>query len=583
MKILLAAVNAKYIHSNLAVHTLAACAREKMPPDVGLEVAGYTINEPVNRIFADICRRRPDMIAFSCYIWNMPIIRMLIRDLKKVMPDVHFWVGGPEVSFDPEEELRQLPELTGVMVGEGEKIFTELVCSRGVLRNVEGIVYRDEVGQILRNPGPAEPVDMDSIPFFYRDESAADWAHHIIYYESSRGCPFRCSYCLSAGEKKVRLRSLSLVLPELQFFLDARVPQVKFVDRTFNCDHERTLKIWTYLRDHDNGITNFHFEIEAELLTDEEIRLLNSLRPGQVQLEIGVQSTNGQTLEAVHRRQNFFHLSEIVRKIAAGRNVHQHLDLIAGLPLEGLESFHRSFNDVYSLKPHQLQLGFLKVLKGSDMEKRAADYGIRCQSHPPYEVLVTDFLSCDEVLHLHDVCDAVDLYYNSLQYSVTIGHLTEDFGDAFHTFEALAAFEKEENAGQEAPGDSLAGRKMSRTDRISLLRRFAAANFPEKLPFYEETLLLDLYLRENSRKRPAWAGESELQKQVMKKWMAESRENDKRMAHVEIFIHDVLQSGDEVPYAVLFTYDHRDPLTGNALTKVINHRRLRMVAGWKYL
>ena len=569
MKVLLVAVNAKYIHSNLAVHTLAACARKEVPPDVALETAGYTINEPVSHIFADIYRRRPDVIAFSCYIWNMPIIRMLIRDLKKVMPDAQFWVGGPEVSFDPEEELRQLPELTGVMVGEGEKIFTELVCSRGMLQSVEGIVYRDEAGQILRNPAPAEPVDMDSIPFFYQDMPAADWKYHIIYYESSRGCPFRCSYCLSANERKVRFRSLSLVLAELQFFLNAGVPQVKFVDRTFNCDHDRTLKIWTYLRDHDNGFTNFHFEIEAELLTEEEIGLLHSLRPGQVQLEIGVQSTNEQTLALVNRRQDFSHLSEIVRKIAAGRNVHQHLDLIAGLPMEGLESFHRSFNDVYSLHPHQLQLGFLKVLKGSDMERRADLYGIRHQSHPPYEVLATDCLSCDEILHLHDVCDAVDLYYNSLQYTVTIRHLTEDFGDAFHTFEALAAFEKEETAGQEAPGDSLAERKMSRMDRISLLRRFAAANFPEKLSFYEETLLLDLYLRENSRKRPSWSAESELQKQIMKKWMTESRENDKRMAHVEIFTHDVLQSGDDVPYAVLFTYDHRDPLTGNALTKVI--------------
>ena len=442
MKLLLTAINAKYIHSNLAVYSLRASAGSIRDQ---VKLAEFTINHRTEEILRDIYRKKPDVLFFSCYIWNMVYVTELTAECKKVMPGVPIWLGGPEVSYDAEQYLREHPEVDGILCGEGEESFRRLGecyvnCKADVehLSQIPGLVFRRnltpqkkneetvpsftehsnksyvnyeaeawEVEQIQTNP-PAPLVDLSTLPFPYQE--LTDFENRIIYYESSRGCPFSCSYCLSSIDKSVRFRSLELVLPELQFFLDRKVPQVKFVDRTFNCRKSHAMAIWRYLLDHDNGVTNFHFEIAADLLDEDELALIARMRPGLIQLEIGVQSTNPRTLEAICRKTDLGGLRAVVAKVHAGKNIHQHLDLIAGLPFEDYESFGRSFNDVYAMRPDQLQLGFLKVLKGSRMHREAEQYGIVRRALPPYEVLCTPWLPFSDVLRLKMVEEMVENY-----------------------------------------------------------------------------------------------------------------------------------------------------------------------------
>lgn len=424
MKVLLAAVNAKYIHSNLAVHSLKAYARTYTEE---IEVAEYTINQTFDAILQDIYRRKPDLLGISCYLWNIEYVGQLLRELPKILPDTKIWLGGPEVSYDAKAVLEQYPKVEGVMCGEGEETFAELLrvyheekgalCS-GVKRDelfsdIPGIAYRNKDKAVIQND--FRPViDLSTIPFVY--DHIEDFENRIIYYESSRGCPFSCSYCLSSIDKCLRFREIELVKKELQFFIDKKVPQVKFVDRTFNCRHDHAMAIWTYIHEHDNGITNFHFEVSADLLNEKEIALINRMRPGLIQLEIGVQSANEITIREINRTMKIDVLSTIVDKIKKGNNVHQHLDLIAGLPYEGYESFGKSFDRVYKMNPEQLQLGFLKVLKGSVMHDRAQEYGIVYQDRAPYEVLSTKWLTYAEVIRLKQIEEMVEVYYNSGQF-----------------------------------------------------------------------------------------------------------------------------------------------------------------------
>ncbi|MGN0363812.1 MAG: DUF4080 domain-containing protein [Bilifractor sp.] len=559
MKILLAAVNAKYIHTSLAIRDLKAFAEAKLlhnalrnpegqtqqgqcfAKDICIELAEYTINQPVDQVLSDLYRRHPDVLAFSCYIWNMEYVSALLQDLERILPEAELWLGGPEVSFDAVSELKKYPMLRGIMAGEGEITFTRLVQAyagayteahaqtregtlASLLQKVTGIVYRagclsgeekryrgdgtfedmDSIDSICVNPS-SEPVNLDELLFFYRGEErdasgvsldSGTYAHRIIYYESSRGCPFHCSYCLSSVEGKVRFRSLPLVLDDLQFFLDAKVPQVKFVDRTFNCNHAHAMGIWRYLKEHDNGITNFHFEIAGDLLTEEEIGFLSGLRPGQVQFEIGVQSANEDTLQSICRPQNLDHLKEIVAEINRGHNIHQHLDLIAGLPQENYESFARSFDVVYRMHPQQLQMGFLKLLKGSPLHRDAGKFGIVCHARAPYEVIRTNWLSYGEVLQLKDIEEMVEVYYNSCQFVCTMQALVENAESPFGLYSALASYYRSHD---------LMERSIARPKQFEILRKFAWETDPEHGALYQELLLLDLYLRENSRSRPAWA------------------------------------------------------------------------------
>ena len=541
MKILLAACNAKYIHSNLAVYNLMAYAKKYK--DV-LVLREFTINQPRDEIMKHIYRERPDIVCFSCYIWNISFVKELASDLAQVMPETRFWAGGPEVSFDAEGFLSENPAFTGIMVGEGEQTFLELaehyVEGGRALADILGLVYRD--GQELFSTGWREPLDLSLVPFAY--ETLSDFKNRIIYYESSRGCPFSCSYCLSSVDKRLRFRSLDLVKKELQFFLDHGVPQVKFVDRTFNCKHDHAMAVWTYIRDHDNGITNFHFEISADLLREEELALLGTMRPGLIQLEIGVQSTNRETLGAISRSMDFGRLCQNVETIHGFANIHQHLDLIAGLPYEDYDSFHRSFKEVYALKPQQLQLGFLKVLKGSAMERETGGYGICHKAKEPYEVLCTRWLSYEDVLLLKEVESMVEIYYNSGQFVHTVAYLEGFFPDAFLFYEALGCYYRKKGYGEISH---------SRIRRYEILLEFAGEHPGIERDVLIEKMLMDLYLREHLKSRPSFApypGEWEAAVREYRR-----REGIPKTAHIEVFSDG---------RALLFNYEKRDVLHHNA-------------------
>lgn len=546
MKILLAACNAKYIHSNPAVYDLKAYAAAYKD---SVQIKEFTINQPKDEIMKEIYRSGADVVCFSCYIWNISFVRELIRDLKKILPDTAFWAGGPEVSFHAKNFLEDMPQVTGIMKGEGEETFLALAGyyleGKGRLEEISGIVFRKE-NEIVDN-GFREPVDLDRIPFIY--ENPENFENRIIYYESSRGCPFSCSYCLSSIDRKLRFRSLSLVKKELQFFLDHRVPQVKFVDRTFNCRHEHAMEIWKYILEHDNGVTNFHFEVSADLFREDELELIGRMRPGLIQLEIGVQSANPETLEAVHRKTDLEKLRRNVEKIRSFHSVHQHLDLIAGLPCEDYESFRRSFDFVYSMKPDQLQLGFLKVLKGSLMEEKAREYGITCKSLEPYEVLSTRWISYEEILKLKTVESMVEVYYNSGQFQYTLNWLMGFWEDAFSFYEDLGRFY--ERKGYEELSHS-------RIRRYEILLEFLHEKPEISVAEAAGRMVYDLYLRENLKKRPLFAADQKPYEKAV--WSYRKEHQVPKTAHIEVFSDGT---------AVLFDYDRRDPLSHNARSERI--------------
>ena len=545
LKILLAACNAKYIHSNLAVYNLKSCSGEYSPNVV---IKEYTINQIQDDILKDIYLEQPDVICFSCYIWNISFVKELVPDLKKILPHVDFWAGGPEVSYDAVEFLKKNPAFFGVMVGEGEETFHELAGyyierKPENLKEIRGVAFHDEtkVPDIVHT-GWRELMDLSKVPFAY--SNLTEFKNRIIYYESSRGCPFSCSYCLSSIDKKLRFRDIELVKKELQFFIDNKVPQVKFVDRTFNCKHDHAMAIWRYITEHDNGITNFHFEISADLLREEELALMKTMRPGLIQLEIGVQSTNPQTIKAIRRTMDFEKLKGIVEQIHSFGNIHQHLDLIAGLPYEGYESFHKSFCDVYALRPEQFQLGFLKVLKGSHMMEMTGEYQILYKDREPYEVLSTAWLTYGEILGLKMVESMVEVYYNSGQFKHTLVFLEQYFEDPFRMYEALGRFYEKKGYSEISH---------SRMRRYEILMEFAGEQKEIPLEALSDVMLLDLYLRENLKSRPSFASDQKPYERMI--WDYRKAEKIPKTAHIEVF-----RDGKKI----LFDYTDRDPLTNNA-------------------
>ena len=546
MKILLAACNAKYIHSNLAVSDLKAYSSDY---DEHVILREYTINQPKDEILKDIYSSGADVVCFSCYIWNISFVRELIRDLVKILPKTAFWAGGPEVSYDAEKFLTEMPEMTGVMVGEGEKTFHDLlefyIDGKDSLEEISGIAYR--TGDKIIHNGWRELMDLSAIPFVY--EHLEKFENRIIYYESSRGCPFSCSYCLSSIDKKLRFRDLELVKKELQFFLDHRVPQVKFVDRTFNCKHEHAMTIWKYILEHDNGVTNFHFEISADLLREEEMELMSQMRPGLIQLEIGVQSTNPETIRAIHRHMDLKKLEHCVNRVHSFRNIHQHLDLIAGLPYEDYDTFHQSFNDVYQMKPDQLQLGFLKVLKGSLMQKEAEVYGIVYKEKEPYEVLSTNWLTYGEVLKLKMVESMVEVYYNSGQFWHTLEYLVPFEKDAFTFYEKLGSFYEKKGYSEISH---------SRMRRYEILLEYLQEETDVPTEVAAQKMLYDLYLREKLKKRPVFAPDQKQYETAV--WNYRKNNQVSKTAHIEVFENGTV---------ILFDYEKRDPLSNNAYTEVV--------------
>lgn len=542
-----------------------------------IEIAEYTINNLREHILADIFKKKPDVAAFSCYIWNWDMIQDLIVELHKILPEIPIWVGGPEVSYDAEQVLTALPMLTGVMIGEGEETFYDLMQ-----HYVEGIIAIEDIKGIATKKGihaPRPLTNLSKMPFLYKNLD--QFENKIIYYETSRGCPFRCSYCLSSIDKKVRLRDISIVKKELQFFLDHEVAQVKFVDRTFNCNHTHAMEIWSYLKEHDNNVTNFHFEISADIINKEEITLLNTLRPGLVQLEIGVQTTNPLTLDAINRFVKFEKVEEVVKNIQSGKNIHTHLDLIAGLPFEDYDSFVNSFNDVYRLKPEQLQLGFLKVLKGSKMHERAQEYGIVYHDKPPYEILYSKWLSYEDVLRLKRIEEMVELYYNSNQFTATIPVLELNFATPFAMFEELAEFYEKKEYFVNSP---------ARAYRYHVLLEFAVSVDSGRDALYHELLTYDMYLRENLKSRPDFAKDMSIWKDELRKYYQREEETHhflpeylpynarqmSKMTHMEAFQYPVweedislVQEKMAQEQLVLFDYQKRNSLTYQARTVLV--------------
>lgn len=589
MKVLLAAINAKYIHSNLGIYSLKTYG-EKMLKEWGLaeeakvSLAEYTINHQMEQILQDIYKRKPDVIGFSCYIWNISYVKMILADIKKVLPDVKIWAGGPEVSYHAEAFLKEEPAVDIVMMGEGEITFAHFLkalLEGEELKQVPGLMLRNDDGTIT-DTGFRQVMDMSQIPFPYAFMDMKELEHRIIYYESSRGCPFSCAYCLSSIDKKLRFRSLDLVLPELEWFLQAKVPQVKFVDRTFNCKKSHAMAIWQYIRDHDNGITNFHFEIAADLLDKDELDLLSTMRPGLVQLEIGVQSTNEKTLETIRRKTDIEEIRQITETINSWHNIHQHLDLIVGLPWEDLKRFKQSFNDVYSMEPEQLQLGFLKILKGSYMEELIPDCDLLYSAAPPYEVLQTKWLSYGDVLELKDIEEMTEVHYNSRQFTCTLKELEKEFNTPYEMFSFMAGYYNRNH---------LFGISHSRIARYEILWKIiqeklekngkhetqgelengAVSEISEKLEKYRDLLMTDLYLRENVKSRPTFARDLNGSKDFVREFFQKEEKTPQylsgyegydsrqmaKMAHLE-----PLRDGTYL----LFDYKKRDPLSYNART-----------------
>lgn len=603
MRFLLCGINAKYIHSNLAIFSLKAYTDRKKIPGAEIVLKEYTINNYVEDILQDLYETKADVIIFSCYIWNISFVRELAAELKKVSPEVEIWAGGPEVSYAANKFLIENPAFDLIMQGEGEEVFSELVrltsttknLNKLNLQNLQGIAVRDftektglrdtsnisevsedEYESKIINTGFAPLMDMNVIPFVYEDFHLFE--HKILYYETSRGCPFRCSYCLSSVDKTVRFRSLSLVKKELDTFLAAKVPQVKFVDRTFNCNRQRAIDIWSYLVEHDNGVTNFHFEISSDLLGEEELELFAKMRPGLIQLEIGVQSTNGQTVDAIHRHMDLEKVFYYVDRVHELGNIHQHLDLIAGLPYENYERFGESFNDLYAHEPDQLQLGFLKVLKGTVMEEEVRKYNILYRAQPPYEVLGTKWLSYDEIILLKGVEELVELYYNSGQYTLTLKYAVPFFESPFRFYELFSTFYR---------GKGYHKLNHNRLQKYNILREFLREHIDEnEWNTLDEIMLYDMYLRENVKGRPEWARDTA---QYKKEWKALYREQGEKLfpeevqagtydskkaanqSHIEVFEIDIKQfeAGGKIERKevfCLFDYSRRNPLNRAART-----------------
>lgn len=571
MKFLLVGINAKYIHSNPAIWSLRAyaykyaCAFLDYEAGNSVEIAEYTINQERKDILADIYDRAPDAIGISCYIWNIQMVEELVRDIRKVMPAVQIWLGGPEVSYDSVERIEEMKSIDGIIMGEGEKIFTSLlecIISGGKLKDVPGIAYRDENGAIICNKA-VEPLDFSTVPFPYKD--ITDFKNRIVYYETSRGCPFGCSYCLSSVDKKLRFRKIEQVREELGFFMDNRVPQVKFIDRTFNCDHRRSVEILRFIRDYDNGITNFHFEVAGDILTEEELEILEKLRPGLVQLEIGVQTTNTRTLEAINRRTDMERLAVNVARLIKAGNMHIHLDLIAGLPYEDIVSFRKSFDDVYRMGSHELQLGFLKMLSGAPINMDRKDQQIVYSDTPPYEVLSTAYLGFGDILELKASEEMLEIYHNSQQFVNTEKYMMSFYNSPYEFYRGLAGYYKEK-------GYPVI--QSSRMRKYEVLLEYAATIGDINPNLLKEYLTLDYYLRENAKSRPAFSYDIDTRRSRsfyeddgnIDKYLPEYRGMDGkqigRMTHIEFF--EYIEGGCNV----LFDYKHINPVTKEARWQV---------------
>ncbi|MEL7564403.1 MAG: radical SAM protein [Dehalobacterium sp.] len=497
MKIFLSSLNARFIHSALSLYYLRSFC-QVLSHD--FTIKEYTINENLLDIAGDIHREKAEMIGFSCYIWNIEPTLKLCSILKKIEPKIFIVLGGPEVSYDPEEILKNNSFIDCVVVGEGEETFYQLVERKAQdlsLEGLSGVVFRKD-RQIMRNPHRPLISKLDQITFPYSTYDLINFSGKIIYYESSRGCPFNCQYCLSSTIHGVRYFSMERVQDDLEKIILSGVKQVKFVDRTFNCHQSRTKELLSFLLKFKERKINFHFEIAADLLDEEMIDLMGQAPAGYFQVEIGVQSTNLQVLKEIQRKMDFFQVGEAVNRLREKGNVHLHLDLIAGLPKEDMMSFEKSFNEVYDLKPDNLQLGFLKLLKGSGLRAKAEQYGLVFQDQPPYEILATNVMTFDELVELKKIEDIIEQYHNSGKYKHALIYGINCWGKGpFSFFRGLAGFWQEKSKE----------RMLSSDGKTKLLFQYLRKILPEQdEKLFFDLLKLDWLSSEPRNTIPDWLG-----------------------------------------------------------------------------
>ncbi|OCL25534.1 B12-binding domain-containing radical SAM protein [Orenia metallireducens] len=582
MKTLLTTLNSKYIHSSLALRYIKSYCED----DFDIILEEYTINQHSDDVVAELYRQQADIIAFSCYIWNIEQILEVVSLLKKVQPEVKILLGGPEVSFDPVKTMEENYAVDYIICGEGEitfKEFLDKLSKDGDLATVKGLVYREDDKIIKNNPRPVID-DLDEIPSPYKSMEGLE--NKIIYFESNRGCPFNCQYCLSSTLSSVRYFSLERVKRELLKFIKAKVKQVKFVDRTFNCNQSRALEIFKFLLENkpDDHEMNFHFEITADLLSDEVIEFLAKVPKGYFQFEIGVQSTNLETLELIDRKMNFERLSEVVKRLFEPENIHLHLDLIAGLPKEDYQSFRNSFNDVYNLRPGRLQLGFLKLIKGSGLRVREREYEYVYTPMPPYEVLASKELSYSQMLKLKMIEEVLETFGNSHHFDYSIEFIEKNFYDTpFDMYESLAEF-------WEKKGYYRYSHKLE--SLYEYLQEFYREYCQAKEDLFDELLKFDLLLGRRKVDLPDFLNKYEIEdykskfkdfvndEQMIKEHLPElidlSSRQIQRQIQIETFKYNILNVIDgftvdvEEDYTViLFNYYNESTLFNKALFKEI--------------
>lgn len=495
MKVVLTALDSKFIHSNLAVRYLKAYTKDL---DYECVIKEFTVNDRLEKLLEEIIAEHPDVLAFSCYIWNIEMVKTLARLVKLVNPKIEILYGGPEVSYDSESFLSENPG-EYVICGEGEETYHEFINwllwkrenriseeeANNKLKIIKGLSFKID-GKVQFN-GERPLMDMSKIVFPYTLEDNLE--NRIVYFESSRGCPFKCKYCLSSTIHNVRFLNVDRVKKELKFLVDKGAKLIKFVDRTFNCNAKFATEIWEFLISLDTEAT-FHFEISADILTDEQIKLLATAPKGRIQFEVGVQTTNNEVLRNINRYVNFEDIREKVEELEKIRNIKQHLDLIAGLPGEDFYSFKKSFNDVYSINPEEIQLGFLKLLKGSDMRAEAEKWEMVYSPYPPYEILSTKDVSYEELLTLKKVEEVVDKYYNSGKFNNILKYFMPKFTTPFDFYQALGEF---------LHSKGYLNRNISSADYYKVFIEFNEEKFYENADNLREIIKYD-YLKFNKKK-----------------------------------------------------------------------------------
>lgn len=531
-KIVLAGINSQYVHLNLAVRYLKKYVEANS--DLKIEIYETNINNQVFNIIKDIYELNPDKIIFSTYIWNKEYVVEIVRELKKVLPNVEIILGGPEVSYKWEKFMANMPEVDALLLGEGEKVILNFLTKKD--KKALGVVYREN-GEIIFNG--IEPIieNLDIVPFPYEDWELEDRTK-IFYYESSRGCPFSCSYCLSSIDKTVRYYSLDRVKKDLKRFLDSPIKLLKFVDRTFNLKKERYMEIWKFLlENYREGIT-FHFEINANIFDDETLDFLEKVPKGYFQFEIGVQSINPETMVAIKRNNILDKLAHNIRRIS--RNIHLHLDLIAGLPYETYDIFKNSFNYVYNLKPEMIQLGFLKLLKGTQMYDEVEKYQYKYYSKPPYEVFSNEFITFGELVKLKNLEKMLDYYYNSEKFRYTCDFvINNNFDTPFAFFEKIADYY-----------DKKGYLKISHKEvaLFNILYDFYVENNLKDLDIFVEFLKYDYLALGKSGSYPEWLKsnkDSELHNQLIKDSEFKSVREGHKNSELEEFKYNIFTNKRE--------------------------------------